>query len=714
MRIWPGRSYPLGATWDGRGVNFAIFSEHATLVELCLFDSMDATTESLRVPLTERTDFAWHCYLPDVRPGQLYGYRIHGPYDPVAGFRFNPNKLLVDPYAKAIARPGTWHESLFAYDLHSPDADHSFSKADSAAYAPLAAVVDDSFTWGDDRPLRTPWQKTVIYEAHVKGMTQLHPLIPEGLRGTYTGLATEPVIDHLRSLGVTAIELMPIHQKFDEHQLYQRRLTNYWGYNSLSFFAPDERFASHPGRLAAVREFKTMVRAFHEAGIEVILDVVYNHTCEADHLGPTLSFRGIDNLNYYRVQASQPRHYLDFTGCGNTLNMINPRVLQMIMDSLRYWIQEMHVDGFRFDLASALARELYEVNKLASFFDIIHQDPVISQAKLIAEPWDVGEGGYQVGNFPVLWTEWNGKYRDAVRRFWQGTPGTLGEFATRIAGSSDLYNVGGRSPCASINFVTCHDGFSLQDLVSYEQKHNEANLENNRDGTDDNISWNCGAEGQVADPQIAALREQQKRNLITSLIVSAGVPMLSGGDELSLTRSGNNNAYCHDSPINWCEWQLGDQQQRFLDFVRQLVALRHSQPVLQRKKFFRGRGQNGNGCDLLWLHPHRREMTAEDWGQESLEAIGVCFMGAHLDEVDERGRAIHGDSLLVLFHHGSNGHGQNSSSEIRPFDFSELAFTRYTLVIDTARTPFYFAEAQPSVERQYQMLPRSVVVFRCN
>src|SRR5687767_10899810 len=560
MRVWPGQPYPLGATWTGLGVNFAIFSTHATRVDLCLFDSPDANAPSVCVPLPEHTDMVWHGCLPDVRPGQLYGYRIHGPYEPSAGDRCNPHKIVVDPYAKSIGRTVTWDDSVFGYGVAHAAGDLSFDTRDNAAYAPLAAVIDPAFTWGDDRPPRTPWHRTVIYEMHVKGFSKLQRQVPERLRGTYEALTTEPALEHLTRLGVTAVELMPVHHHAYERHLFERGLTNYWGYNTLSFFAPDIRYSASGAPADAVHEFKRMVKALHSAGLEVILDVVYNHTAEGNHLGPTLSLRGVDNATYYRLVPDDRRYYLDFTGCGNTLNMPNPQVLQLLMDSLRYWVQEMHVDGFRFDLASTLARELYEVDRLGSFFDIIHQDPVLSQVKLIAEPWDLGAGGYQVGNFPVLWTEWNGRYRDAMRAFWKAEDRGVAELATRIAGSNDLYERSGRRPYASINFITAHDGFTLQDLVSYNEKHNEANGEGNRDGESHNRSWNCGVEGPTDDPAIVALRERQKRNLMASLLLSVGVPMISGGDEMSRTQGGNNNAYCHDSELSWTHWDLSPAQ----------------------------------------------------------------------------------------------------------------------------------------------------------
>ncbi|MBX9696346.1 MAG: glycogen debranching protein GlgX, partial [Cyanobacteria bacterium] len=544
MRVLPGKPYPLGATWDGLGVNFAIFSENATKVELCFFDSPESKQESARVIMPEYNNQVWHVYLKNVYPGQLYGYRVYGPYEPTKGHRFNPNKLVIDPYAKLMARVVSWDASLYGYTLGNKKEDLSFDKVDSAPYAPLCAVVDDSFNWGNDTPPSIPWHKTVIYEAHPKGLTVLHPDIPEEIRGTYSAVASDPIIRHLKSLGITAIELMPIHHRADDHHLIVNGLTNYWGYNTLAYFAPDLRYARHDGVANAVQEFKMMVRSLHAAGIEVILDVVYNHTAEGNHLGPTLSFRGIDNRCYYRTSKDNPRYYVDYTGCGNTLNMMHPHVLQLLMDSLRYWVQEMHVDGFRFDLASALARELYDVDKLSAFFDVIQQDPVISRVKLIAEPWDLGEGGYQVGNFPVLWTEWNGKFRDTIRQFWRGDSGMTGNMATRLTGSSDLYEHSGRSPHASINFVTCHDGFTLKDLVSYDRKHNFANLENNRDGEDHNNSWNCGIEGRTTKPGILRVRQRQRKNIMATLMLSLGVPMISGGDELGRTQDGNNNAYC--------------------------------------------------------------------------------------------------------------------------------------------------------------------------
>src|SRR5688572_1528246 len=632
MRVWPGQPYPLGATWTGLGVNFAIFSAHATRVELGLFDSPDATAPFACVPLPEHTDMVWHGHLPDVRPGQLYGYRVHGPYEPRAGHRFNPHKIVMDPYAKSIGRAVRWDDAMFGYRLGDAAGDLSFDTRDNAAHAPLAAVIDSSFTWGDDRPPRTPWHKTVIYEMHVKGFSKLHPLIPEPMRGTYEALTTEPALEHLVKLGVTAVELMPVHHHAFDRHLEDPGLTNYWGYNTLSFFAPNIRYSASGLPAESVREFKRMVKALHSAGLEVILDVVYNHTAEGNHLGPTLSLRGVDNVSYYRLEPGNPRYYLDFTGCGNTLNMQSPQVLQLIMDSLRYWVLEMHVDGFRFDLAATLARELYEVDRLGAFFDIIHQDPVLSQVKLIAEPWDLGAGGYQVGNFPVLWTEWNGKYRDAMRAFWKGEDRGVAELATRISGSNDLYERSGRRPYASINFITAHDGFTLQDLVSYNEKHNDANGEQNQDGENHNLSWNCGAEGPTDDPAIAELRERQKRNLMATLLLSVGVPMISGGDEMSRTQQGNNNAYCHDSELSWTHWNLTLAQQDFLDFTCRLVQFRKSQPVLQRRKYFHGRAIRGaEAKDIYWLDPSGREMTDEAWNAPFARSLGVLMVGNVLD-----------------------------------------------------------------------------------
>ncbi|HEY3162244.1 MAG TPA: glycogen debranching protein GlgX [Vicinamibacterales bacterium] len=649
MRVWPGQPYPLGATWTGLGVNFALFSAHAIRVDLCLFDSPDAATASVSVTLPEHTDMVWHGYLPDVRPGQLYGYRVHGPYDPGAGQRFNSNKVVLDPYAKSIGRQVRWDDSVFGYTIGDPRGDLALDTRDNAAFASLAAVIDPAFTWGDDRPPRTPWHKTVIYEMHVRGFTRLHPNVPEPLRGTYEALTTEAAIEHLQRLGVTAVELMPVHHHAYDRHLVERGLSNYWGYNTQAFLAPDIRYSASGLPDDSVREFKRMVKALHSAGLEVILDVVYNHTAEGNHLGPTLSLRGIDNRSYYRLVPDDNRYYLDFTGCGNTLNMQSPQVLQLIMDSLRYWVLDMHVDGFRFDLASTLARELYDVDRLGAFFDIVHQDPVLSQVKLIAEPWDLGAGGYQVGNFPVLWTEWNGKYRDAMRAFWRGDDRGVAEVATRIAGSNDLYEHSGRRPSASINFITAHDGFTLQDLVSYNQKHNDGNGDNNQDGESSNLSWNCGVEGPTSDPRVLKLREQQKRNLLASLLLSVGVPMISGGDEMGRTQHGNNNAYCQDSELSWTHWNLTQDQRDFLVFTRRLVHFRRSQPTLARRKYFHGRAIRGAEVkDIYWLDPSGREMTDFAWNAPFVRSLGVLMVGNAIDDIDERGQLVSGDTLLIL------------------------------------------------------------------
>jgi glycogen operon protein len=642
--VWPGRPYPLGATWDGEGVNFAIFSESAEKVELCLFDSL-GRRETHRIAIREQTDQVWHCYLPEGRPGLLYGYRVHGRYEPTGGLRFNRNKLLLDPYAKQIHGGLKWHDSLFGYKVGHRNQDLSFDRRDSAPGMLKGVVVDPAFTWGADSPPRTPWHSTVIYETHVKGFTILHPNVPSPIRGTYAALGTAPVIDHLTQLGVTAVELMPVHTFIDDRNLVERGLHNYWGYNSIGFFAPEPRYCA----TGDITEFKTMVKSLHSAGIEVILDVVYNHTAEGNHLGPTLSFRGIDNPAYYRLVPEDPRYYKDYTGTGNTLNMRHPRVLQMIMDSLRYWVLEMHVDGFRFDLAATLARELHEVDRLGAFLDIIHQDPVLSQVKLIAEPWDLGEGGYQVGKFPVGWAEWNDRYRDAVRSYWKGDGGLIGELAYRITGSSDLYAQSGRRPYASVNFVTAHDGFTLQDLVSYNSKHNEANGEQNRDGTDNNRSWNCGAEGPTDNPDINRLRAQQKRNLVATLLLSQGVPMLLAGDELGRTQDGNNNAYCQDNEVSWLNWTLDKIDHQTLAFVRQLLALRKQHPVFRRRKFFQGRKIKGAEIkDVVWYRPDGQEMTDEEWNQDFARCLGMGLSGVAVDEVNERGQRISDDNFILL------------------------------------------------------------------
>ena len=648
-RIWPGRPYPLGATWDGTGVNFALFSEHATGVELCLFNEPDAGVASGRIRLRERTDLVWHGYVPGLAPGQLYGYRVHGPYDPERGFRFNPAKLVIDPYAKALAGQFRWGDEVFGYRAGDPAADLARDDRDSAGSVPKAMVIDPAFDWEGDRPPRIPWHRSVLYEVHVKGFTVRHPGVPAALRGTYAGLTAPAALDHLTSLGITAVELLPVHHHLDEHAVVEGGLTNYWGYNSIAFFAPDARYGASSAPGAVVAEFKAMVRALHRAGLEVILDVVYNHTAEGDQLGPTCSFRGIDNRAYYRLAPGRPRYYRDYTGCGNTFDLRQPRAIQLVMDSLRYWILEMHVDGFRFDLAPTLARQSEAVERASRFFEMIHQDPVLSQVKLIAEPWDLGEGGYQLGNFPVGWAEWNGRYRDAIRRYWRGDPGQVADLAYRLTGSSDLYQDDGRRPYASVNFVTAHDGFTLADLVSYTTKHNEANGEGNRDGTTDNLSWNGGVEGPTEDPRVLALREQQMRNFLATLFLSQGIPMLCGGDEIGRTQRGNNNAYCQDNELSWLNWELDDRGRRLLDFTRRLVRLRHTHPELRRRRFFQGRPLCAADMkDLTWHRPDGAEMTEAEWRESTLRAFGYRLCGEAMDEVDDRGAPVTGDTLLVL------------------------------------------------------------------
>jgi isoamylase len=656
--LWPGRPYPLGATWDGAGVNVALFSEHATAVELCLFDGPNTSQALEQVVLRERTDLVWHGYVPDLRPGQLYGYRVHGPYAPDRGLRFNPAKLLIDPYARALAGELQWGGEVFGYRVEDPSGDLSRDERDSAAFVPRSVVVDPVFDWEGDQPPRTPWHRSIVYEMHVKGFTARHPGVPEKLRGTYAGLATPAALDHLTELGITAVELLPVHHHVDEHALVQRRLRDYWGYNPIAFFAPHAAYAAdaHPG--GQVREFKAMVKALHRAGLEVILDVVYNHTAEGDHLGPTLSFRGTDNAAYYRLVPGQPRYYQDFTGCGNTLDLRQPRALQLLMDSLRYWVLDMHVDGFRFDLAPSLGREGGAMERGACFFDVIRQDPVISQIKLIAEPWDVGPGGYQLGNFPVGWAEWNGRYRDAIRRYWRGDPGLVADLAYRLTGSSDLYQDDGRRPYASVNFVTAHDGFTLADLVSYGGKHNEANGEGNRDGSDDNLSWNGGMEGPTEDRAILTLRERRMRTFLATLFISQGVPMLCGGDEMGRTQQGNNNAYCQDNETSWVDWNLDDADQRLLSFTRKLIQFRKAHAELQRRKFFQGRPLcSADMKDLTWHRPDGGEMVEAEWRQATLRAFGFRLCGDAMDDVNERGEPITDDTLLVLLNAGPESVG---------------------------------------------------------
>jgi isoamylase len=698
--VWPGQPYPRGATWDGEGVNFSLFSANAEKVELCIFDA-SGRHEVQRIALRERTDEIWHSYLPEARPGMLYGYRVYGPYDPGRGHRFNPNKLLIEPYAKHLQGNMLWSDAHFGYRVGHSKADLSFDKRDSAPGTPKSRVIDPAFTWGDDRPPRVPWHDTVIYEAHVRGMTMRHPDVPPQLRGTYAGMGTAPVIEHLLRLGVTTLELMPIHAFFDDRHLLEKGLRNYWGYNTIGFFAPELRYSA-TGR---VSEFKTMVKALHSAGIEVILDVVYNHTAEGNQMGPTLSFRGIDNAAYYRLVPDDPRHYMDFTGTGNTLNLQHPRVLQLIMDSLRYWVLEMHVDGFRFDLASALARELFDVDRLGSFFDTIGQDPVLSQVKLIAEPWDIGSGGYQVGNFPPGWNEWNDKYRDTMRAYWKGDGGLIGDFARRFTGSSDLYEASGRKPHASINFVTAHDGFTLQDLVTYNDKHNEANGEDSRDGSNDNRSWNCGVEGPAADPAIRRLRIQQKRNLVATLLLSQGVPMVLAGDELGRTQQGNNNAYCQDSELSWLNWELDPEQEDFLEFVAHMIVFRRRHAVFSRRRFLRANAINAEGLkEIVWLTPEGNEMTETQWNQHFARCLGVYLAGAAVERSDKRGRPVTDSNYMLLF---------NAHHEEIPFVLPQfLTDKAWWTVLDTSADALPFEQRRHEAGTLYPLQGRSLALLR--
>jgi isoamylase len=669
-QVWPGSAYPLGATYDGTGTNFAIFSEVAEKVELCLFDEQ-GNEERIRLP--EMDAYVWHAFLPGIQPGQRYGFRVYGPHDPEQGLRCNPNKLLLDPYAKAIDGQVDWDESVFGYHFESGDKNDD----DSAPHMPKSVVVNPYFDWGVDRPPKTPYNKTVIYEAHVKGLTMTHPRVPEELRGTYSGVAHPAIIEHLHDLGITAIELMPVHQFVQDDTLQQKGLRNYWGYNTIGFFAPHNEYAQATDG-QQVQEFKGMVRALHEAGIEVILDVVYNHTAEGNHMGPTLSFRGIDNVAYYRLVEDDKQYYMDTTGTGNSLNVATPQSLQLIMDSLRYWVTEMHVDGFRFDLASSLARQFHEVDRLSAFFDLCHQDPIVSQVKLIAEPWDIGDGGYQVGNFPALWTEWNGKYRDTVRDFWRGEDATIGEFASRISGSADLYQHSGRRPVASINFVTAHDGFTLNDLVSYNEKHNEANGEDNNDGESHNRSWNCGVEGETDDPEILALRAQQRRNFIASLMLSQGVPMLLHGDELGRSQGGNNNGYCQDDEITWIDWENVDEG--LLEFTKLVTKLRTDHPTFRRRRFFHGRPvrrEEGDPVqDIAWLTPGGDVMDDDDWDVGFAKSLAMYLNGHGIRETDERGEDVVDDCFYLAF----NAHHEPIEFTLPSTDYAE----GWTVVVDTA------------------------------
>jgi isoamylase len=712
MKLLPGQPYPLGATWDGAGVNIAVFSQHAEAVELCLFEGVRARREVLRIALPQKTQHVWHGYFPELRPGQLYGFRVYGPYRPEDGHRFNPKKVLLDPYAKAVARTVRWYDSMFGYRLSNPKQDLMADTRDNAPYAPLGVVIEPAFSWGDDKRPNIPLNETVLYEAHLKGLTALHPKVPARLRGTYAGLACEPVIKHLKQLGITSVELLPVHASVDEGHLAKHGLNNYWGYNTLGYFAPEPGYSASSEPQEQVNEFKTMVRTLHAHGLEVILDVVYNHTCEGNHLGPMVSFKGLDNLAYYRLVSGNARYYMDFTGCGNTLDLTHPNVLQLVMDSLRYWVTEMHIDGFRFDLTSSLGREHYDFDPRGSFFDAIHQDPVLSQVKLLAEPWDVGVGGYQVGNYPVRWCEWNGPYRDTIREFWNLQTATLSTLATRLSGSSDMFQHNGRSPHQSINFVTCHDGFTLADLVSYNQKHNEANGEDNRDGSNDNRSWNCGVEGSSTDPAILALRARQKRNMLATLLLSLGVPMLSHGDELSQSKQGNNNTYCQDNELSWLNWHSHEDPDKapFLAFTQRLIALRKQEAVFKRASFFRGEPSQVSGIhDILWFSPDGHDMTVQDWHNPNLRTVGMVLEGSGLDTLGPEGTWLSGNSLLVLI---------NGKPETIPFLLPSHREQGEWEVLLTTTTP----TGEPATGEKtllpagasYLLEARSVVVLRLN
>ncbi|HYE30318.1 MAG TPA: glycogen debranching protein GlgX [Methylomirabilota bacterium] len=694
-KILPGKPFPLGATFDGNGVNFAVYSERATQIEICLFDDL-GVPQSRSIPLPEFTGFVWHGYVPGLKAGQLYGIRADGEFNPSAGLRFNRNKILIDPYAKAIAGRMDWNAPIFSYPMDHPDADLAFDDNDNATGVPKCVVIDDDqFDWEGDAPLKIPWNDSIIYELHVRGFTMRHPEVPEALRGTYLGLVSEPVIDYLKKLGVTAVELLPVHDFLREKHLLDKGLTNYWGYNTRNFFSPTTLYSSSGDRGQQVTEFKQMVKQLHKAGIEVILDVVYNHTCEGNHLGPSISFRGLDNPTYYHLVADDKRYYMDYTGTGNSLNVNHPQVLKLIMDSLRYWVTEMHVDGFRFDLASVLARELYDVDKLAAFFDIIHQDPILSQVKLIAEPWDVGMGGYQVGNFPVLWSEWNGKYRDAVRKYWKGDEWQIQELSARLLGSSDLYQDDGREPYNSINFVIAHDGFTLADLVSYNEKHNLANGEENRDGADDNNSWNCGVEGYTDDPAINELRLRQMKNLTATLLLSQGVPMICAGDEVARTQLGNNNCYCQDNELSWHDWEISGHKQELLEFTRKLIELRKAHPNLRRHKFVRWRRlHHETARDAIWISPDGREMTEEDWHVGYARTIGLYLDGTKLEWLSEDGDIVTDESFLLLL----NAHHEELDFTLPPGEFS--------LLLTTANEP------QPISGGKLKMTGRSLTLMR--
>ncbi|GAA4777653.1 glycogen debranching protein GlgX [Olivibacter ginsenosidimutans] len=699
-KIYPGVPYPQGATFDGKGINFALFAKHAEGVELCLFDSERSDAKEERIAIKERTHDIWHIYLPDAKPGQHYGYRVYGPYKPEEGYRFNPNKLLIDPYAKAIAGTINWHESIFGYQIGNEEfKDLSFNEQDSAPYVPKSVVIDGIFDWEGDTKPQIMHHQTIIYEAHIKGFTFTHPDIPENIRGTYAAIGHPVTIQYLQDLGITAIELLPVHYFVSDWHLQDNGLSNYWGYNTIGFFAPDVKYSASGVNGEQVTEFKQMVKCLHAAGIEVILDVVYNHTAEGNELGPTLSFRGIDNRAYYRL-TEDGRYYVDYTGTGNTLNANLPNVLQLIMDSLRYWITDMHVDGFRFDLASALARGFHDVDKLSAFFDIIHQDPLISQVKLIAEPWDIGEGGYQVGNFPAGWIEWNGKYRDCIRDFWRGEESKLGEFASRFTGSSDLYRDDDRTPTASVNFITAHDGFTLYDLVSYNEKHNEANGENNRDGENHNRSWNCGAEGPTDDPVIIAFRAKQRRNFLTSLFLSQGIPMLLGGDEQGRTQNGNNNAYCQDNEVSWYDWKSADHE--LITFTKKLIQIRKKHPTFCRRKWFIGQKIKGNEVeDIVWFLPEGLIMPDEAWDNDAAKSLAVYLNGGGIQSVDLQGNKIYDDHFYVIF----NAHDEAITYQLPDERYGE----KWSKLLDTATTEIEGILYEPGT--QVVIADRSVVLF---
>ena len=705
IKVWPGTPYPLGATVSGNGVNFALFSETATGVDICLFDDADTPTESVRVRMTEQTDSVWHVYLPEIKPGQHYGYRVYGPYNPEKGLRFNASKLLLDPYSKAISGDINWGTEMYGYEMGAEGDDHVRDYRDDAWGMPKSIVVDTSFDWGDDTRPMTPLHRSIIYEAHVKGFSKLNPEVPEHERGTYAGMGSEASVKYLKDLGVTAVELLPVHQHVEDQHLLEKKLVNYWGYNTISYFAPHHSYASAAPGNDCVREFKQMVKSLHAAGIEVILDVVYNHTAEGNHLGPTLCYKGIDNQAYYWLMPDDARFYMDFTGCGNSLNVLHPTVLRMIVDSLRYWVTEMHVDGFRFDLAATLVRGENDINKYSAFLAIMHQDPVLSQVKLIAEPWDIGMGGYLVGNFPVLWTEWNGRYRDTVRKFLKGDDSQIGEFAYRISGSSDLYQTSGKRPYASINFITSHDGFSLNDLVSYNDKHNEANGENNNDGDNSNNSWNCGAEGPTDDPKINALRARQKRNFLATLLLSQGVPMLLGGDEYGRTQYGNNNAYCQDDEISWLGWNRDKAAQQLLSYTKGVVKLRTDHPVFRRPKFFQGRKIRGSDVkDIMWFNPGGTEMNDDEWNSSFVRCIGMLLSGKTMDVRDEHGEPIVDDTFLMLF---------NASHQPQRFTLPGRIDVHWELVLDTAEDTGFVEPARDYQAGQaIKLVERSICLLR--